>query len=56
VTLGLSREGCRRWVFSGEGRELPSSLVRVVVVVVVGVGVEDVATGRDSDATLVVGW
>jgi hypothetical protein len=29
-------------VFSGEGRELPSSLVRAMVVVVAGVGVQDV--------------
>jgi hypothetical protein len=28
-------------VLSGEGRELPSSLVRAMVVVVAGVGVQD---------------
>ena len=34
--------GQRRGVLSGEGRELPSSLVRAAVVVVAGVGVQDV--------------
>jgi hypothetical protein len=34
--------GHRRRVLSGEGRELPSSLVRAMVVVVTGVGVQHV--------------
>jgi hypothetical protein len=34
-------------MLSGDGRELPSSLVRAMAVVVAGVGVEDIA-GADN--------